>query len=232
MNKVGYILAIVLIGSPVWAESKPVEPEPAAREPAAAGGQPATLDIAVEVPPPGPPPATEASAGKKTVWLDDALPEAAQTEGTWIWDLETKTSGTQSHGHPSGKGSQSHAFTAAPQKLSLQGQILQEVWLDPKDPPSGIAVRFRLAGGDEAGVYWEGEQEVFTPGEYEELWYYGLLPELGKWTQLEILAEDLGLEGEEITGVRFMTYGGRALWDRTILTELPLEEEAAAPGQS
>ena len=93
-------------------------------------------------------------------------------------------------------------------------------------------MRFKLPGDEEVGVYWEGEQEVFAPGEYEEMWYYGLLPELGKWTQLEILAEDLGLEGKEIAGIRFMTYGGRVLWDRTILTELPLEKESPASSKA
>ena len=104
--------------------------------------------------------------------------------------------------------------------------ITQEVWLDPADPPQGIALQLKLATGDEVGVYWEGEEEVFKPEEGRELWYYGLLPELGQWTKLEILAEDMGLEDAQVTEIRFVTWGGRVLWNRTVLTQAPPIEEA------
>jgi len=165
-------------------------------------------------------PASPAPQEEK-VWLDDELPANAKTEGTWGWDTTTVASGTKSHGHPSAKGLQSHGFTAAPATLSADGMIVQQVWLDPQDPPKGIMLKFKLASGEEVGVYWEGEEEVFSPGEEEEVWYYGLLPELGKWTSLEVLAEDLGLEGEQLTGVRFVTFDGRALWDKTAIAKAP-----------
>ncbi len=161
------------------------------------------------------------AATGETVWLDDALPPNAKTEGVWLWDTTTVNSGKKSHGHPSGKGLQSHSFTADPISLAADGMIVQQVWLDPQDPPKGILMKFTLANGEEVGVYWEGEQEVFSPGDEEELWYYGLLPELGKWTSLEILAEDLGLEGEQIKGIRFATFDGRVLWDKTAITKAP-----------
>ena len=105
--------------------------------------------------------------------------------------------------------------------------ITQDVWLDPADPPKGFALQFKLATGDEVGVYWEGEEEVFKPEEGKELWYYGPLPELGQWTKLEILAEDMGLEEAQVTGIRFLTWGGRVLWNRTVLTQAPPIEEAS-----
>jgi hypothetical protein len=92
-------------------------------------------------------------------------------------------------------------------------------------------LKFRLATAEEVGVYWAGEEEVFTPADEEEVWYYGLLPELGKWTNLEILAEDLGLEEEQISGLSFVTFDGRALWDKTALTQAPpIEELEEFPG--
>ncbi len=166
-------------------------------------------------------PAPPAPVVKETVWLDDALPPNAKTEGVWEWDTATVSSGTKSHGHPSGKGLQSHSFTADPVTLSASGMLVQQVWLDPKDPPKGIMLKFKLANAQEVGVYWEGEQEVFNPGENEEVWYYGLLPELGKWTSLEVLAEDLGLEEEKIVGLSFITFDGRVLWDKTVITAAP-----------
>lgn len=177
---------------------------------------------------PAPPPA-ESPPPAETVWLDDELPADAQTQGTWIWDEQEKASGTRSHGHPSAPRAQGHGFTAEPIVLPLSGKILQQVWLDPQDPPEGIAVRFKLPTEEEVGVYWEGEKEVFTPGDYQELWYYGILPELGQWIDLTILAEDLGLEEEQVVGMNFMTYGGRVLWDRTVVTEAPAEEPEPEP---
>lgn len=161
----------------------------------------------------------------ETVWIDDGLPANAKTEGTWVWDAVTFSSGAKSHGHPPSSGLTSHGFTAEPVTLSETGMITQQVWLDPKDPPKGIMLKFKLTSAEEVGVYWEAEEEVFNPGEEEEVWYYGLLPELGKWSSLEVLAEDLGLEGEKITGISFVTFDGRVLWDKTAISEAPPEEE-------
>jgi len=126
------------------------------------------------------------------------------------------------HTHSSALGLQSHAVDfPAPLAVPPHSMIVQQVWLDPQDPPRGIALQFKQADSEEAGVYWEGEEEVFNPAEHEELWYYGMLPELGKWVSLDILMEDLGLENSRITGLRFVTFDGRALWRKTVLTDAP-----------
>ncbi len=161
----------------------------------------------------------------ETIWLDDDLPAEARPEGTWVWDDKNFSSGTRSHGHPAGEGPRLHGCEMEPALVPVNGMITQQVWLDPADPPEGISLQFHLATGEWIGVYWEGEQEVFRPSEEQELWYYGSLPEFGTWSRLEVLAEDLGLEDEAISGLRFVTYDGRALWDRTTLTEAPPIEE-------
>ena len=169
-------------------------------------------------------PATEIGATTlipENILLEDALPGTAKSQGNWVWDTATVGSGGQSHGHPSGKGLQSHGVTLDSIPLPLGSMITQQVWLDPKDPPKGLMLKFKLATGEEVGVYWEGEEEVFNPGEEEEVWYYGLLPELGKWSALEVLTEDLGIEEEQIAGITFITFDGRALWDKTALTQAP-----------
>ena len=182
---------------------------------------------ALATPTPSAPPAPP-----ETVWLDDALPDNAAPEGTWLWDLELFASGTQSHGHPAGQGQQSHGYTLEKAvAIPVNGMITQQVWLDPANPPRGISLQFQLATGDWVGVYWEGEEEVFKPSETQELWYYGVLPELGKWVNLEILSEDLGLEDQSVTGLRFVTYDGRVLWDRTALTEAPSIEQLQGPAE-
>ncbi len=115
-------------------------------------------------------------APKETVWLDDDPPANAKTQGIWIWDTTTFTSGGKSHGHPSAKGLQSHGFTADPATFDINSMVTQQVWLDPSDPPKGIMLKLKLTTGDEVGVYWEGDEGVFNPGEEEEVWYCGLLP--------------------------------------------------------
>ena len=159
----------------------------------------------------------------EVVWVDDALPAGAKTEGIWEWDTATVASGAKSHGHPAAKGLNSHGFTAEPVAFSANGMIVQQVWLDPQDPPKGIMLKFKLDTGEEVGVYWEAEEEVFKPAKDEETWFYGVLPELGRWSPLEVLAEDLGLEQEKIVGISFVTFDGRALWDKTVVTEVPAE---------
>lgn len=162
---------------------------------------------------------------RETIWLEDDLPANAQAQGNWLWDTASPASGAKAHGHLPAKGLQSHGFTADPVTIPTGSMIAQQVWLDPADPPKGIMLKFKLANGEEVGVYWEGEEEVFNPGEEEEVWYYGLLPELGKWTTLEILAEDLGIEEEQVIGISFVTFDGRVLWDKTVLTQAPAVEE-------
>jgi len=154
----------------------------------------------------------------ETVVIDDELPAGATAGGTWEWGTGHVASGTASHGHPAAKGMQQHSVTlAAPLQIPRTGELLTSVWLDPADPPRGVMIKFTLETGEETGVYWEGEEEVFTPGEEEEIWYYGLLPEYGTWTPLVVTAEDLGIEDTRLSGITFVTYDGQAWWDRTVV---------------
>lgn len=216
--------------TPTPVETTALAPPAAAPAPAPSSSAASSISsLGVNVAPvePLPPPKFE------LVWLSGKLPEGAQAEGDWIWASDPAAGETLAHSHPSAKGIRSHRFVAAePMEMPGNGMVVQEVWLDPQDPPQGIALRFTLASGEEVGVYWEGEKEVFTPTQYEELWYYGMLPELGKWVPLEILAEDLGLGDSRIAGITFATCDGRALWGRTVLTEAPpLEGEESEEGE-
>ena len=178
-----------------------------------------------------PAPAAPKVQPEPKMWLDDELPATAKSEGSWNWEMAPGASG-KAHFHPSAKGMNSHGFTGDPVKLTADQMVTQQVWLDPQDPPKGIMLKFKLSDGKEVGVYWEGEDEVFTPAEDEEVWYYGLLPELGTWSTLEVLAEDLGIEEQDVVGVSFVTFDGRALWDKLSVTQAPpLEdtEEFPAP---
>ena len=207
--------------SPVPVESVPPVPEipPPSALPVIV---PPVVPLPVAAPPVPAPRAEE-------LWLDDDIPEDATAQGVWLWDEVTVAHGKRSHGHPSARGIQSHTIVFEPKTLPPRSMIVQQVWLDPQDPPRGVALWFKRAAGGEVGVYWEGEEELFDPTEYDKLWYQGLLPELGRWTALKIPVEDLSLEGDSIAGIRFVTLDGRALWDETVLTQTPSPEESPAP---
>ena len=193
----------------------------------ASAPQPEAPSVAEQPAPAAEPVQPQPASAAEIVWLDDELPAGAVLEGTWLWDGANFSSGKLSHGHPPAKGMQSHGCSfPAPVPVTVNRMITQQVWLDPNDPPKGIALQLRLASGEEVGVYWEGEEEVFRPQESQELWYYGSLPEFGSWTTLQVLAEDLGLNEGQVTGIRFVTCNGHVLWDRTVLTAAPPIEEA------
>ena len=195
------------------AESKEASPAPTST---ATPAPPATSEVTPTAPAPTP---------TETVLIDDELPADATADGSWTWDTSKAASGTKSHGHPAAKGMQQHQVTFAnPVPIPRNGEIVTSVWLDPANPPRGVMIKFKLENGDETGVYWEGEEEVFNPGEDEEIWYYGLLPEFGTWTPLAIAAEDLGIEDTKIKSITFTTYDGQVLWDRTVV-----RQAAAAP---
>ncbi|MBI3312584.1 MAG: hypothetical protein HYZ88_03555 [Candidatus Omnitrophica bacterium] len=187
---------------PDWPEMPPIEPEQRVTPPTAPEPE-------LAEPAPVPAPITELVPPPETILVE------------------------KEHSHPAGEGIQSHMISfPEPVPLRSTQMLTQRVWLDPQNPPRGIALQFIRAEAEEAGVYWEGEEEVFNPAEHEDLWYYGLLPELGQWTTLEILAEDLGLEDTQLTGIRFLTVGGRALWEKTTIKEAPPLEPASAEGEN
>jgi len=169
----------------------------------------------------------------RTVLLDDLLARVAEFQGKWIWE-EDPEGANKFHGHSAAAGLQSHGLTFLEPVLFLHyGLLSQQVWLDPSNPPQGISIRFKVAGGEEVGVYWEGEEEVFLPvEEHAEIWYYGILPEFGQWVTLSIFVEDMALEEAPIEAIRFVTFGGRVLWDQTVLTVAPPFEESSQESSS
>jgi len=152
------------------------------------------------------------------VVLDDALPTGAISEGRWEWDTSLKYSGERSHTQPAAKGVEEHSYRAAAVDVP-EGYLLEQyVYLDPKDVPAGIMLRFtyEVDGKEgEIGIYREGEEEVFVFGDDEPVIYEGTLPEPGKWEKWTIGPNDLGLKGAKITGISFLVYGGKANWDLT-----------------
>lgn len=197
-------------------------PEPMAPElegPAEAGG-PMPPDMTEVMP-------EEPVASNETVLIDDSLPEGATAEGNWVWDDTLKASGDKSHTEPLGTGLYGHSFKlVTPLKISEGANIIQDVYLDPQNPPKGIVLKFKLNTGEEVGVYWEGPEEAVTNiiGDEELLWYQDELPKAGEWVKLEIPASEAEIENEELVGISYLALDGKLNWDKTAIVEGAKEE--------
>ncbi|MDP3786023.1 MAG: hypothetical protein Q8R05_00480 [Candidatus Omnitrophota bacterium] len=166
------------------------------------------LEAAPEVP----------AEGEEIILIDDTLPEGSTTEGTWEWDTSLKYSGEKSHTESAAKSATEHSYRTKPVIIPKNSVIEQYIYLDPNDMPKGIMLKFRFENDgkeDEIGIYREGEEEVFMFNNDEPMLYDGTLPNAGKWEKLQIYCDDLGLVGAKLTGISFVTYGGRAYWDLT-----------------
>jgi hypothetical protein len=153
----------------------------------------------------------------ETVWIDGMLPEQAGTQGTWKWDKPVEFAGKMVHFEPEPGERGQHLFKAAhPLRIPFGSKILQEVYLDPQNPPSEIMLRFKTKSEyDERGfdfpcnVSW-GENMI-PWGKVR----VGDLPTPGKWAVLEITDETAKAAGGALEGMGFVTNGGKAYWGKT-----------------
>ncbi len=149
------------------------------------------------------------------VWFDDALPAGANSVN-FVWDTTQKASGTQSHTDAGSAGSHLHYFQDATDRLYVAqtDKLVVYVLLDPCRPPQEIMLEFRADNAWERRAFWGADLiEAGTFGT-ESRRFMGPLPVVGQWARLEIPAADVGLGGRELNGVDFVTYGGRAWFDR------------------
>jgi len=162
------------------------------------------------------------------VWVDDTLPTGSTTMEMWEWDTTISYSGLKSHTDAGGDGTHGHYFIHADKTLSLSANdnIIQYVYLDPADPPSEVLLQFYTDDGDgEHRAYWKysssdhigSESSINTGGQdgTKSLYYMGIITETGKWIRLKIPVSVIGLSENEIKGVAFVTYDGKACWDKT-----------------
>ena len=154
-----------------------------------------------------------------TLWLEDAIPEGAAVTGEWAWVQDIKFSGGSSHTDGIKRGLHSHSFEVpVPITLKENSVIEQFVYLDPDNPPKGIMLKLIVLDGEDVDFYWEAEEEVFVDTvEYMEAWYMGFLPETGNWQKLALNINELETAPIEVIGISFITYDGRAYWDRTLI---------------
>ena len=148
-------------------------------------------------------------------WLMGDVPAGARLLGEWHWHESPALLSPRSHAGPAVKGPALHYFLHAPEPLVLDkgDNLVQYVYLDPKNPPKQILLQL-YAGGTQLGqrVYW-GEKRLDLGGDPGTR--LGDLPPAGKWVRLRIPLQRFGLSRAEATGLLFGQYDGRAFWGAT-----------------
>jgi trimeric autotransporter adhesin len=151
-----------------------------------------------------------------TVWIDDTLP-AGGNGHFLVWDTSQKASGTQSQTHIPQYGAQHHYFDgvtpAAMLQVGASDKLVVYALVDPCDPPQEIFIRWN-DGSWEHGAFWGADLiDLNTPGTQGRV-NMGALPTAGQWTRLEVPSAALDLSGSLVGAMEFLTFSGRAWFDR------------------
>jgi hypothetical protein len=189
----------------------------------------------------GPAPVT---TGKEIVWIDDALPPGARAikesnneEWAWVKQDPAPFSGTLAHQSAIQTGVHQHAFRDANPALKVEaGDVLTAyVFIDSAHPPAEIMLQWHAGEGYfNHRAYWGANKIEWGSDNSPTRHNMGPLPPPGQWVLLQVPAAQVGLEGQNVTGISFTLFDGRATWDRIGkipkggTTEAPVRPAAAA----
>ena len=147
------------------------------------------------------------------------------------WRLVNRANGKRTHSGKrvriqSGQGLVQHyaAEFKHPHTVLKGDRLYAYIYLDPKKLPETVMVQCDTGGRSWTHrAYW-GKDLIEFGGigrDAPDHRHLGDLPAAGKWVRLEIDADKVGLEpGQEIQGLAFTQFGGRAWWDDAgVLTE-------------
>ncbi len=99
------------------------------------------------------------------------------------------------------------------------GKISVQCYLDEKNPPTAVMLQFHTAGWNHRAVWGEEGAIPFGQVRTPERVKVGPLPELGKWSKLEVDAAKLGLKpGAKVTGFAFTQFNGTVYWDHLAMS--------------
>ncbi len=152
-------------------------------------------------------------------WVDESLPPGATYSETFQWTPAVAYRSAQSHTSSSTETLAEHSFRETSNALQISNdcRLVQYVYLDPSLTPEEIMLELITDGTSEHRVFWGANRidrgVLGTPTRYRA----GNLPAAGVWTRLEIDPASVAIEDATITGMNFVTYNGKAYWDRTTL---------------
>jgi hypothetical protein len=162
---------------------------------------------------------TNTYAGTDFVWVEDAIPEGADSSATggdswnWVSNNPAPYSGSLAH-LSTGTNRQEHLFNHAGVTMTVNtGDVLfSYIYLNPTNVPSEIMLQWTDGSWDHR-AYWGTDLINYgTPGTAGHR-YMGPLPPAGRWVRLEVPAAAVNLAGSVVKGMSFTLYGGQATWD-------------------
>lgn len=154
------------------------------------------------------------------IWVDDQIPTGATIGGNdgwnWLGINPAALLGSIAHQSMLINGQHEHYFENAVQKLPVNTNEKLTAWIfiDPDFVPSEIMLQFNDGQNWEHRAYWGdnlinlGTNETVSRKRIENI------PVSGRWIQLVVPASLVGLEGKQVSGIKFTLYNGRAAWDR------------------
>jgi len=157
--------------------------------------------------------------GNYTVWVSGNLPKGSTAKGKWEWDETLTHDAARTHIQSAADQISRHSFKASNSiALDKGSSIVQYIYLDPKNAPSGIMLKFFIAPDEEIIFYWEGYEEAFAElDEYINAWYMGFMLDTGMWVKLIIDFKELDMPMAELLGMEFILSDGRAWWGKTLI---------------
>ena len=178
-------------------------------------------------------PEVPAPSGKRVEfpWLEDSVPQGAKEEGGWVWARKPDPvhSGERSL-MVSGKGIQRKLFRNSSYRLigAAGDTLFLHVWLDPKDLPRAIQVKFGRAdrpGKLEHSAAWGDLQAFGEPPPAPTPRRIGNLPPAGKWVRLQVSIADLGIEqGAVLSELAFVQVDGTVYYDKVVIVSRAIPE--------
>ncbi len=158
-------------------------------------------------------------------WVDDSTPSGASLAAdheSWSWTSSTKdpVSGSLHHTSqtPSTEAWSQHYFYGwpSPQLIQSTNVFYAYAWVDPAASPQSIQLQFHAT--DSTG--WDHRPLFGNPPSGYPTYILDKtgdpLPQLGKWTRLEVTAGDVKVDNQYIDGLAFTLFGagGHVIWDR------------------
>lgn len=129
---------------------------------------------------------------------------------SYVLDNPAPVSGTKTQRSEIASGAHQHFFTNATSTLSIGtgDQLTCWVYLDPNNMPKELMFQWTADGSTWYRAYWGANLINYGPATY-----IGALPAAGVWTRLAVPASTVGAEGQQLNGMAFTLYDGRAWWD-------------------
>ncbi|HRV77651.1 MAG TPA: hypothetical protein P5537_06100 [Thauera sp.] len=113
-------------------------------------------------------------------------------------------------------GIHQHFFEAATETLAVAagGELFAWVYLDPEQPPRTLMLQWH-AGNWEHRAWWGEDLIPWGAAGTAAHARIGELPPSGRWVELRIPAALVGLDAQEVDGMAFTLFDGRAAWGIT-----------------